>query len=205
MWGTRMICGRTDRWGLTRLARYSVLSHTTHSAHYPQPLGQEAKEAGFSNFYEITARESLDQVRIVFFEGIRRGLASGDHRGYRRMRSISMESPCLQETSPESDSPTISPRSKIIVSKHIMANIKRNLMSKEMVSRLFILRGSCLGPKQSVESIGDEDLCESQLRTRSNTFSVGRVTGLAETITTGQLLQSRYRKLSVFEPRSAST
>ena len=42
-----------------------------------------------------------------------------------------MESPCLQETSPESDSPTISPRSKIIVSKNIMASIKRNLMSKE--------------------------------------------------------------------------
>ena len=121
------------------------------------------------------------------------------------MRSISMESPCLQETSPESDSPTISPRSKIIVSKNIMASIKRNLMSKETRCVLFEAGGLCLGPKQSVESIGDEEVCESQSRTRSNTFSVGRVSGLAESITTGQLLQTRYRKLSVFEPRSAST
>ena len=95
---------------------------------------QEAEEAGCSNFYEITTRESLDQVRVVFFEGVRRGLASGDHRGDRRMRSISTESPGLHETSPESEelSPTISPSpmTKIIVSKHIMASIKRKLMSK---------------------------------------------------------------------------
>ena len=95
---------------------------------------QEAEEAGCSNFYEITTRESLDQVRVVFFEGVRRGLASGEHRGYRRMRSISTESQCLHETSPESEelSPTISPspKTKIIVSKHIMASIKRKLMSK---------------------------------------------------------------------------
>ena len=97
---------------------------------------QEAEEAGCSNFYEITTRESLDQVRVVFFEGVRRGLASGDHRGHRRLRSISTESPCLHETSPESEelSPTISPspKTKIIVSKHIMASIMRKLMSKSV-------------------------------------------------------------------------
>ena len=110
---------------------------------------QEAEEAGCSNFYEITTRESLDQVRVVFFEGVRRGLASGEHsRGYRRMRSVSTESPCLQETSPESEelSPTISPspKTKIIVSKHIMASIKRKLMSKSASLVLLIwLRAKC--------------------------------------------------------------
>ena len=109
---------------------------------------QEAEEAGCSNFYEITTRESLDQVRVVFFEGVRRGLASGDHRGDRRMRSISTESPGLHETSPESEelSPTISPspKTKIIVSKHIMASIKRKLMSKSASLVLLIcLRAKC--------------------------------------------------------------
>ena len=121
-----MTCGRTDRLGLTRLVRCSHSQLTAHT----HISCQEAEEAGFSNFYEITTRESLDQVRIVFFEGIRRGLASGDHRGCRRLRSISTESPCLHETSPES--PSISPKSKIIVSKHIMASIKRKLMSKKI-------------------------------------------------------------------------
>ena len=41
---------------------------------------QEAEAAGYTNFFEITARESLDQVRVVFNEGIRRGLTSGEHR-----------------------------------------------------------------------------------------------------------------------------
>ena len=41
---------------------------------------KEAEAAGYANFFEITVRESLDQVRVVFNEGIRRGLASGEHR-----------------------------------------------------------------------------------------------------------------------------
>ena len=41
---------------------------------------QEAEASGYTNFHEITTKESLDQVRIVFTEGIRRGLASGEHR-----------------------------------------------------------------------------------------------------------------------------
>ena len=41
---------------------------------------QEAEAGGYTNYHEITTKESLDQVRIVFTEGIRRGLAQGEHR-----------------------------------------------------------------------------------------------------------------------------
>ena len=41
---------------------------------------QEAEIAGFSYFFEITTKESLDQVRVVFEEAIRRGLAARESR-----------------------------------------------------------------------------------------------------------------------------
>ena len=62
------------------------------------------------------------------------------------------------------------------------------------------------GPKQSEEIIGDEEIWS---RGRSNTFSVGRMSGSNEVGEQARLdqrqSQPRYRKLSVFEPRSAST
>ena len=64
------------------------------------------------------------------------------------------------------------------------------------------------GPRQS-EEMGDEEMWSGQLRTRSNTFSVGRLSGSGEVGEQSRLeqrqRQPRYRKLSVFEPRSAST
>ena len=84
---------------------------------------QEAKSGGYTNFHEITTKESLDQVRIVFTEGIRRGLASGEHRRLRRrQRTVSLDK---DETSPDSDD--LSPKQSTI---NIMNNIKRKLMSK---------------------------------------------------------------------------
>ena len=66
------------------------------------------------------------------------------------------------------------------------------------------------GPKQSEEIIGDEDIWSKDLvRRRSNTFSVGRMSSSGEVGEQSRLEQrqreTRYRKLSVFEPRSAST
>ena len=66
------------------------------------------------------------------------------------------------------------------------------------------------GPKQSEEIIGDEDIWSKDLvRRRSNTFSVGRLSGCGDlgdqTRLDQRQRQPRYRKLSVFEPRSAST
>jgi len=95
---------------------------------------QEAKDEGYSNFFEITTRESLDQVRVVFTEGIRRGLAA---RVYRRrqnaiLRSFSTDRVSQDdgklgpETSPESDEGGASPKSS---TSHILGSIKRRLTS----------------------------------------------------------------------------
>ena len=65
------------------------------------------------------------------------------------------------------------------------------------------------GPRESEEIMGDDDLWAGQGRTRSNTFSVGRLSGCGDLGDQSRLdqrqRQPRYRKLSVFEPRSAST
>ena len=65
------------------------------------------------------------------------------------------------------------------------------------------------GPRESEEIMGDDDLWAGQGRTRSNTFSVGRMSSSGEVGEQSRLEQRqrepRYRKLSVFEPRSAST
>ena len=92
-----------------------------------------------------------------------------------------------------------------------MASIKRKLMSKSAsVVLLLWSRAQCLsGPRLSEEIIGDDEIWSSEVRSRSNTFSVGRLSGSGEVGEQARLdqrqRQPRYRKLSVFEPRSAST
>ena len=84
---------------------------------------QEAEAGGYTNFHEITTKGSLDQVRIVFTEGIRRGLATGEHRTQRhRRRTLSLDN--KDETSPDSDD--VSPKQSTI---NIINNIRRKLMS----------------------------------------------------------------------------
>ena len=81
-------------------------------------LTQEAEANGYTNYHEITTKESLDQVkyyrlarcdrcecqvRIVFAEGIRRGLASGEHvtrrqRLQRRQRTISVDNTVSEQS-----------------------------------------------------------------------------------------------------------
>ena len=92
---------------------------------------QEAEAAGYTNYFEITARESLDQVRVVFNEGIRRGLACGEHRrglGRRVRRSFSTDQD-LRETSPECEE-SLSPKTTVNLPSHIICHIKRRLISK---------------------------------------------------------------------------
>ena len=73
-------------------------------------------------------------MRVVFHEGIRRGLACGEHRrgpGRRVRRSFSSEQD-LMETSPESED-GLSPKNTVNLPNHIICNIKRRLISKYIV------------------------------------------------------------------------
>jgi len=150
---------------------------------------QEAKDEGYSNFFEITTRESLDQVRVVFTEGIRRGLAA---RVYRRrqnaiLRSFSTDRVSQDdgklgpETSPESDEGGASPKSS---TSHILGSIKRRLTSpKNSMTRT--------GSSSTDEVFGSLPIPRSRSNTYGGIHPVGGMT--------------RTRKLSVFEPRTANT
>ena len=94
---------------------------------------QEAEAAGFSNYFEITVRDSLDQVRVVFHEGIRRGLACGEHRrgpGRRIMRSFSTERDLRENSLEYEDEAGISSKATVNLPSHIICHIKRKLTSK---------------------------------------------------------------------------
>jgi len=167
---------------------------------------QEAEAAGYTNFFEITARESLDQVRVVFHEGIRRGLTSGEHRrGHsRRMRRSFSTEQDLMETSPESEE-GMSPKANINLPNHIICNIKRRLISPKTSEHKYSQEISSSTPYSSQVLPPDDIFAIPPLRTRSNTFSVAN--GHNQHSPTSRTVQSahRQRKLSVFEPRSAST
>ncbi|XP_023323433.1 ras-like protein family member 11A [Eurytemora carolleeae] len=139
---------------------------------------QEAKDLGFANFFEISVKESLDQVRIVFEEAIRRGAVTrrqrqGHTRGKGLRQSISSDFNFSEETSPESEDG--SPKN-IPVPSNILQTIKKKLTS----------------PKSSVSSSPvlipqESENTNSVPRSRSYTYS-GKF----------QLIK-RSRKLSVFE------
>ena len=69
---------------------------------------------------------------MVFNEGIRRGLACGEHRrgpGRRVRRSFSTEQD-LRETSPEYEE-GVSSKATVNVPSHIICHIKRRFISKQ--------------------------------------------------------------------------
>jgi GTPase SAR1 family protein len=167
---------------------------------------QEAEAAGYTNYFEITARESLDQVRVVFHEGIRRGLACGEHRrgpGRRIRRSFSTDHD-LMETSPESEE-GLSPKSTVNLPNHIICHIKRRLISPKTSEQKHSHEISSSTPYTS-QTTDSDIFALPPLRTRSNTFSVahGHNHGNSSISRPAQSVQ-RQRKFSVFEPRSAST
>merc|ERR1711892_519550 len=166
---------------------------------------QEAEAAGYTNFFEITTRESLDQVRVVFNEGIRRGLVSGEHRRgpSRRMRRSFSTEQDLMETSPESEE-GLSPKSTVNLPNHIICNIKRRLISPKSSEHKLTAEIPSSTPCTSQLQSDSDIFAVPAIRTRSNTFSVSHGHHSASSTRAVQTAH-RQRKLSVFEPRSAST